>query len=169
MAEGFGIQGAATGVQSNLAVGANGQAAEAASTLPQAPTAERGGVRQPTANVAQPTSYVSDPAVQTQVHSKVVQRLVEQGATPYAPGLARVPLPARPDGTPRTAPKKPAGPMVAPRTLDGGKSPLAPTALFDARASLDTLGVLPGSAGVDVEADWTSRLDALESFLEASA
>ncbi len=166
MAEGFGIKGATTTVQSNLpGVSSGSQAAESASNLPQAPTKDV-AARQP--SVSQATSYVSDPAVGTQVHSKVVTRLLEQNATVFGPGLARVPLPARPDGTPRTQPKKPAGPMVAPRSLEGGKSPLAPVSLFDARASIDTLGVLP-DLGRDVETDWSGRLDALEAFLEGSA
>jgi hypothetical protein len=135
VAEGFGIQ-ATPGVQAGLP-GAGSQAAEAASKLPQAPKAERPAA--PT-NAAQATSYAADPAVSTQVHSKVVARLLEQNATVFGPGLARVPLPARPEGTPRAMPKKPAGPMVAPRELQGGHSPIAPGALFDARRSVDAIG-----------------------------
>ena len=166
MAEGFGIQGAAAGVQSNLSgVTSGSQAADAAAKLPQAPTSDA-KVAQP--SVTSTTSDVSEPAVAAPAHSKVVARLLEQNATVFAPGLARVPLPARPDGTPRTQPKKPAGPMVAPRSLEAGRSPLAPVSLFDARASIDALGELP-SGGHDVNAYWSGRLDALDAFLEGSA
>lgn len=165
MAEGFGIQGAAAGVQSNLSANAS-QAADAAANLPKAPTSKDANAKVQQTTVQQPTAYVADPAVTG--HSKVVARLLEQNATVYGQGLARIPLQPRPDGTPRTQPKKPAGPMVAPRELDGGRSPLAPVSLFDARASIDALGELP-SAGHDVGAYWTSRLDALDAFLEGSA
>lgn len=166
MAEGLGIQSAAAAVQSNLpGVTSGSQAADAAATLPQAP---RGDTKVAQPSVQQPTSYVSEPAVAAPVHSKVVTRLLQQNATVFGPGLARVPLPARPDDTPRTQPKKPAGPMVAPRSLDAGRSPLAPVSLFDARASIDALGELP-SAGHDVDAYWGGRLDALDAFLEGSA
>lgn len=145
MAEGFGIQGASAGVQSNLSgVTSGSQAADAAASLPQAPTKDAGAT-QP--SVRQATSYVSDPAVGTQVHSKVVNRLLEQNATIFGPGLARVPLPARPDDTPRAVPKKPAGPMVAPRSLDGGTSPLSPGGLATARGSYDLLGQAPDAGG----------------------
>lgn len=159
MADGFGINGAAAGVQSSLP--GSTQAADAAAKLPKAPANE---VKSPSTQAT--TSYAADPATQVQ-HSKVVARLLEQNATIYGPGLARVPLPGRPDGVPRTAPKKPAGPMVAPRSLEGGKSPLAPVSLFDARASIDALGELPG--GHDANAYWSGRLDALDAFLEGSS
>jgi hypothetical protein len=141
VANGFGIQGAAAGVQSSLP-SAGTQAADAAATLPAAPQAET-----TTASTQAQTSYSSSPAVQTQVQSKVVARLLEQNATVYGPGLARVPLPARPDGTPRAQPKKPAGPMTQPRSLDGGKSPLASHSLADARQSLDLIGEQPSTGG----------------------
>jgi hypothetical protein len=167
VAEGFGIQGAAAGVQSNLSgVTSGSQAADAAANLPQAPTSDAQVTQQ--TSVTQSTSYVSEPAIVAPAHSKVVARLLEQNATVFGPGLARVPLPARPDGTPRTQPKKPAGPMVAPRSLEAGRSPLAPVSLFDARASIDALGELP-SGGHDVNAYWSGRLDALDAFLEGSA
>ena len=166
MAEGFNINAATAGVQSNLSgVTSGSQAADAAANLPQAPTSDA-KVAQP--SVQQTTSYVSEPAVAAPVHSKVVARLLEQNATVFGPGLARVPLPARPDGTPRTQPKKPAGPMVAPRSLEAGRSPLAPVSLFDARASIDALGQLH-NGGHDVDAYWSGRLDALDAFLEGSA
>ncbi|MCW2924235.1 MAG: hypothetical protein JWM98_1639 [Thermoleophilia bacterium] len=160
MADGFGIQGSTPGVNSALpGAPSTSQAADAAANLPSAPTTD---VQAPSTQA--PTSYTADPAIAPQVNSKVVARLLQQNATLYGPGLARVPLPARPDGTPRTAPKKPAGPMVGPRSLDGGKSPLASTSLFDARASIDALGELPDT-GHDVGAYWSGRLDALEHFL----
>lgn len=138
MAEGFVINGASSGVQSNLPGAASGShAADSAANLPQAPTRE---TRAPSTQT--PTTYTSEP-VGTQVQSKVVQRLLQQNATVYAPGLARVPLPPRPEGAPRSAPKKPAGPMVAPRSLEGGLSPLASSSLWDARRSLSTLGTTP--------------------------
>jgi hypothetical protein len=143
VAEGFGIKGTPV-VQSNLpGSGVSSHAAESASKLPQAPTASSSAA--PTSA----TSYSADPAVSTQVHSKVVQRLIGQNATIYGPGLVRVPLPARPGDVPRTVPKKPAGPMVAPRELDGGRSPLAPGALADARWSVDAIGAeaAPDDAG----------------------
>jgi hypothetical protein len=141
VAQGFGIQGAAAGVSSLPSSGT--QAADAAATLPAAPEAET------TASATQPhsTGYSSSPAVAAQVHSKVVARLLEQNATIYGPGLARVPLPARPDGTPRAVPKKPAGPMTQPRSLDGGKSPLASSSLADARESHDLIGEQPSTGG----------------------
>jgi len=143
VAEGFGIQSAANGVQSNLpGVGNGSQAAEAASNLPATPTRD---AQAP--SVASTTSYVSDPAVAAPIHSKVVQRLLEQNATIYGPGLARVPLPTRPDDVPRVAPRKPAGPMVAPRSLDGGYSPLATSSLYDARYSVDAIGAQPDDGG----------------------
>lgn len=140
MAEGVGIQGsAAAGVGTTLS-GSGSHAADAAATLPQAPRTDAQRPQRPqrpASATTQPTTYTSDPAVDTRVHSKVVQRLLEQNATVFGPGLARIPLPARPEGAPRAMPKKPAGPMVAPRDLAGGHSPLAPGALFDARASVD--------------------------------
>jgi hypothetical protein len=142
VAEGVGIQGsAAAGVQANLS-GTGSQAAEAATKLPQAPSAASTQPA-PGASVSQATSYISEPAVGTQVHSKVVARLLQQNAVVHSPGLARVPLPPRPEDVPRTVPKKPAGPMVAPRDLDGGRSPLAPGSLWDARASISALGIVP--------------------------
>jgi hypothetical protein len=105
-----------------------------------------------TNNVAMPQTAA--PAIDTQVEaqslvspSKVVERLIQQDATPYVQGLARIPLPERPAGVPRTQPKKSAGPMVAPRSLDGGQSPLAPMYLQDARTSTDLLGATPGERG----------------------
>ena len=83
------------------------------------------------------------------VASRTVQRLLTQQAVPYAANLARIPLPARADGMPRTEPRKPAGPMVAPRQLDGGRSPLAPLPLADARASSDLIGTTPDDQGID--------------------
>lgn len=160
MAEGFGIKGT-PGVQSSLP---GSQAAESVSNLPKAPAKQA-----PATNSTQATTFTSDPAVSTQVHSKVVSRLLDQGATIYGPGLARVPLPGRPEGTPRAVPKKPAGPMVPARDLQAGHSPLAPTALADARASLDALGELPSAGGQDAEAYWSGRLDALDAFLGESA
>lgn len=169
MAEGFGIKGsAAAGVGATLP-GTSSQAADAAASLPQAPHADAQRPQRPGGATAQPTTYTSDPAVGTQVHSKVVSRLLEQNATIFGPGLARVPLPARPEGVPRAVPKKPAGPMVAPRDLNGGHSPIAPGALFDARASVDTIGRLPGGGAQDAGSYWNGRLDALEQFLEGSA
>ena len=142
MAENFGIQGAGNGVQSNLpGVGSGSQAAEAATKLPQAPTRDTGALQTP--SVANTTAYMSDPAISTPAHSRVVQRLLQQNATIYGPGLARVPLPPRPEDVPRTTPKKPASPMVAPRSLEGGRSPLAPGSLWDARASIMALGIVP--------------------------
>lgn len=140
MAEGFGIQGSAAAGVGAAMPGTASQAADAAANLPQAPRSDAQRAQRPASATTQPTTYTSDPAVGTQVHSKVVQRLLEQNATIFGPGLAKVPLPARPEGVPRTVPKKPAGPMVAPRDLNGGNSPLAPGALFDARASVDTIG-----------------------------
>lgn len=169
VAEGFGINGsAAAGVGAALP-GTASQAADAAAKLPQAPHADAQRPQRPGAASAQPTTYTSDPAVSTQVHSKVVSRLLEQNATIFGPGLARVPLPARPDGVPRTVPKKPAGPMVAPRDLNGGHSPIAPGALFDARASVDSIGQLPGGGVQDSGRYWSGRLDALEQVLGGSA
>jgi hypothetical protein len=166
MAEGFGINSAASGVQSNLsAVSSASQAADAAASLPQTPKTD---TTKPQGSTQGVTTYAPDPPAAGVEVSKVVNRLLEQGATIYGPGLARLPLPARPDGAPRTQPKKPAGPMGAPRTLDGGNSPLATTSLFDARASADTLGLVP-DLGHDVSADWSGRLDALESYLESSS
>jgi hypothetical protein len=142
MADGFGINGAATGA-AMPGVSSGSQAADAAANLPKAPTTE-----QPAPNTVQgTTTYSSDPAVATQVHSKVVARLLEQGATIYGPGLAKLPLPGRPDGVPRQVPKKPAGPMGAPRSLDGGNSPLAPGSLADARGSYELLGDQPQDDG----------------------
>lgn len=142
MAEGFGINSAANGVQSNLPGAPTGsQAAESAASLPQAPTAQQAS------SVSQPTTYTTDPAVSTQVHSKVVSRLLDQNASVYAPGLARVPLPGRPEGEPRTMPKKPAGPMVPARDLQGGKSPIAPRSLYDARSSVDSIGTPHDESG----------------------
>lgn len=138
MAEGLGINGASNGVQSNLpGVPPGTQAAEAAAKLPGAPTTE---VQAPSTQTT--TGYSSEP-VTPDVHSKVVQRLLQQNATVYAPGLARVPLPPRADDVPRSVPKKPAGPMVAPRTLDGGQSPLATSSLWDARRSISAIGSVP--------------------------
>lgn len=138
MAEGFNIQG--TGVQSGMAA-ASSQAADAAAKLPEAPKTEQA----PKTASTQATTFTSEPAAATQVHSKVVSRLLEQGATMHSPGLARVPLPPRPEGLERPVPKKPAGPMTAPRSLDGGLSPLAPMTLWDARKSVSSLGVAPTS------------------------
>jgi hypothetical protein len=145
VAEGVGINGT-NGVQSALpgGTGSSSQAAESAASLPKAPQASQ---RPAAPGVAQPTTYASDPAVASPAHSKVVARLLEQNATVYAPGLARVPLPARPDGTPRAQPKKPAGPMVAPRELEGGHSPLAPGSLQDARGSADSIGAQVDTGG----------------------
>lgn len=143
MADGFGINGATSGMQAGMpGVSSGSHAADAAATLPQAPTTD---VQAPSTRVT--TSYTSDPAVGTQVHSKVVSRLLEQNATIYGPGLARVPLPSRPEGVPRSEPKKAAGPMVAPRSLDGGSSPLAPGSLADARGSYELLGQQPDAGG----------------------
>lgn len=136
----------------------NSQAAESAAKLPKAPAA--------TAST-QATTFSSNPDSVSQVHSKVVSRLLEQNASIYGPGLARIPLPARSNEAPRTAPKKPAGPMVSPRSLNGGSSPLAPTSLFDARASLDSLGELPGSAtGQSADDYWNDRFDTLSKLLD---
>ena len=163
MAEGFNINGAASGA--NLAgVSSASQAADAAANIPQAPQTDK---TKPQGSTQSVTTYAPDPpAVETQ--SKVVSRLLEQGATIYGPGLAKLPLPGRPDGVPRTQPKKPAGAMGAPRSLEQGNSPLAPASLADARASLDALGEVPGNAG-DAGEYWTGRVDALEQFLEGSA
>jgi hypothetical protein len=79
--------------------------------------------------------------------SPVAQRLISQGATMYAPGLAQVPLPKRDADVPRTQPKKEASPMKAARTLDGGRSPLAPESLQDAAAGTGALGAAPGFLG----------------------
>lgn len=161
MADGFGIAGTTPGVAAPVSP-ASSQAADAAANLP--------GVKVPdTAPVSTQgvTSFTAEPAIPA-IESKVVARLFQQNATPYAPGLARVPLPPRPEDVPRTTPKKPAGPMVQPRALEGGRSPLAPTALFDARASTDGLGELP-VAGPDAGAFWSGRLDALEQFLGGAA
>lgn len=162
MAEGFGIK-STPGVQSSAAA-ASSHAAESAAQLPKAPAKQANAAPSTT---AQPTTFSSEPAVPTHVQSKVVARLLQQNATVYAPGLARVPLPPRPEDAPRTAPKKPAGPMVAPRTLDAGRSPLAPSSLLDARSSIDAIGELPGLANAqDVSGFWNDRLDALEAALD---
>lgn len=138
MAEGLGINGATSGVQSNLpGVPSGAQAAEAAAKLPGAPTTE---VQAPSTQTT--TGFTAEP-VAPDVHSKVVQRLLQQNATVYAPGLARVPLPPRADDVARNVPKKPAGPMVAPRSLDGGESPLASSPLWDARKSISAIGSVP--------------------------
>jgi hypothetical protein len=142
MADGFGINGAATGA-AMPGVSAGSQAADAAANLPKAPAAETQAPSTQTTG----TTFSSEPAVATQVHSKVVSRLLEQGATIYGPGLAKLPLPARPDGVPRQVPKKPAGPMGAPRSLEGGNSPLAPGSLADARGSYELLGNEPDTGG----------------------
>lgn len=151
MAEGMGIQGSTPGVASALPGAPGGsQAAESVANLPPG----RGSAAT-AASAHAPTSYASDPVL-PQVQSKVVARLLEQNATIYGPGLARVPLPPRPEDVPRTMPKKPAGPMVEPRSLDGGRSPLASTALFDARASTESIGTAPdaqGEAGVLASAE----------------
>jgi hypothetical protein len=164
MAEGFGINGAASGA--NLAgVSAASQAADAAANIPQAPQTDK---TKPQGSTQVGTTYVPDPPAAGVEVSKVVSRLLEQGATIYGPGLAKLPLPGRPDGVPRTQPKKPAGPMGAPRSLEQGNSPLAPSSLFDARASLDAIGEAPGQGG-DASTYWSGRVDALEAFLEGSA
>lgn len=138
MAE-VGINSASSGVPSNLpGVPSGSQAAEAAAKLPGAPTAE---VQAPSTQTT--TGYTSEPAVATQIHSKVVARLLQQNATVYGPGLARVPLPPRDDAAARAVSKKPAGPMVAPRTLEGGESPLATSSLWDARKSISAIGTVP--------------------------
>ena len=59
--------------------------------------------------------------------------------------------------------------MTAPRSLDGGRSPLAPMAMFDARASLDAIGEVPGFVGGDAGDFWASSLDALDAFLGGGA
>jgi hypothetical protein len=100
------------------------------------------------ARVGASTTFSNEPVTPAGVgHSKVVQRLLEQNATVYARGLARLPLPARADDTPRAMPKKPAGPMTSPRSLDAGRSPLAPHTVSDARQSVDALGTTPDSDG----------------------
>ena len=165
MAEGVGING----VQSNLpGASTSSQAAESASKLPKAPGTER--AQQTATNATQATTFSGDPAVATQVHSKVVSRLLAQNAIVHSPGLARIPLPGRAEGEQIAQPKKPAGPMGPARDLQAGHSPLAPTSMFDASASMAALGELPGGAiGHDAEAFWNGRLDALEQHLGGSA
>jgi len=143
MADGLGIQYTTTSPAMGGA-SVSSHAADAAATLPGSRPQTDASAQSPASNVGIGTSYAPDiPEVQ----SKVVARLLQQNATIYGPGLAQIPLPSRPDGMPRLAPKKPAGPMVAPRTLEGGQSPLAPGSLFDARASVDGIGEQPDDLG----------------------
>lgn len=148
MAEALGIQSAQQRVQSGVpgaSTGAATQAAEAAAKIPGAPSTD---VQQPVrAPEAGATTWSSESTLTAPIQSKVVQRLLEQNARVYGPGLAQIPLPARPEGVPRTTPRKPAGPMVAPRSLEGGRSPLAPDAVYDARSSADAIGRRPDSGG----------------------
>lgn len=147
MAEGFGFAGvqptpgsvpSAPPAGPSLAEAAQANALVHEQAAPEA-------TRQPGVGTQGTTTFTREPAVPTE--SRVVQRLLEQNATVYSPGLARIPLPARPEGVPRAVPKKPAGPMTAPRDLDGGRSPLATGALSDARAAIDTLSAVPTSTG----------------------
>lgn len=108
-------------------------AADAATKLPQAPATSAA------------TTYTADPAQTRVIQSKLVQRLVDQKATVYGPGLAQVPLPATDEAI--AQPKKPAGPMTTPRDLDGGRSPLAPAPIGDGYASAALLGEAPDAGG----------------------
>ncbi|MCW2961908.1 MAG: hypothetical protein JWM90_2295 [Thermoleophilia bacterium] len=146
MAEGMGI-GGAQGVQASSALAGANTIASAAADVASSNAATKTPEQQQA--IANATSYTAQPATGPQVPgmSRVVQRLLEQNATVYAPGLAKIPLPPRPEEVVRQAPKKPAGAMVAPRTLDAGLSPLAPGSLADARASVDGLGTPPDDSG----------------------
>lgn len=135
MAEGPSISALAGGMRAGMPIS---QTPQASAAMPEAPSSGALGSS---------TGYVAAPVDVGAGQSKVVQRLLQQQATVYAPGLARIPLPARPDDVPRAMPKKAAGPMVAPRTLDGGRSPLAPATLQDARSSFDAIGEQPSRSG----------------------
>lgn len=143
MAEGMGVNGVKTPIVNTGAMPLAGEPEAPAQTLQR-----QVGQQQRTEHAArQATTFTTEARVAPQTESKVVQRLIQQNATLHSPGLARIPLPARPEGVPRTQPKKPAGPMVEPRVLDGGRSPLAPMYLQDARSSVDQIGARPDDTG----------------------
>lgn len=145
MAEGMGVNGVKTPIVNTAAMPLAGEPEAPVQTLQR-----QVGQQQRTERAAQQATTFTQAQVAPPTGSKVVQRLIQQNATLHSPGLARIPLPSRPDGVPRTQPKKPAGPMVDPRALEGGKSPLAPMYLQDARASVDQIGARSDDAGEQV-------------------
>jgi hypothetical protein len=61
------------------------------------------------------------------------------------PGLARVPVPPRPDGDAFVKPKKSANSMVPPREQGGGSSPLSTASVADTAAGAQFVGEDPGA------------------------